>query len=189
MHIGPKANCPSGPPGGSTGPIAPAMRAPLHAQEPDHDRIRRDMDTLFKRGIVVATDGSASALRGETIAAAIAASSNRRLVIVTVSRGLSADEIRRLAHDLGDTGKARRALIAQILADASARAKDAGVVDVQSVSEHGDPAAAILTIAKREAADMIVVGKRGVGVFSELLIGSVSRTLLKCAPCAVTVVP
>ena len=139
--------------------------------------------------VLVATDGSASALRAEAVAIGVAAGCGSRLVIVTVSRGLPGDEIRRLAQAEGDTSKARHALIQKIQEAAQGRAAGANVTDVRLVSDHGDPAETILSIAGREQADLVVIGKRGVGAISQLLLGSVSKSIVDKAPCAVTIVP
>lgn len=147
------------------------------------------MHPSLNSGVLVATDGSTSAARAEGVAAAIAAGCGRRLVIVTISRGLPEAELRRLAHVEGDLGKARHALIETILEEASDRARRAGVADVTTFSDHGDPAATILAIAEREQVDLIVLGRRGVGALSRMLMGSVSRSVVDGARCAVTVVP
>lgn len=139
--------------------------------------------------VLVATDGSASALRAETIAVGIAAGCGSKLVIVTISRGLSGEEIRRLAHSEGDISKARHALIRQILEAAEKRAANSNVTNIQLVSYHGDPADAILAVARREEADLIVIGRRGVGAIAQFLLGSVSKSIVDKASCAVTVVP
>jgi nucleotide-binding universal stress UspA family protein len=147
------------------------------------------MYVSLSRGVLVATDGSTSAARAETVAATIAAGCKCKLVILTISKGLPADELRRLAHSEGDLGAARRALVEQILEDAADRAKRAGVTEIQSLADHGDPATRIVSTAERESVDMIVVGKRGLGGLAQLLLGSVSRAVVDHAPCAVTVVP
>jgi nucleotide-binding universal stress UspA family protein len=41
----------------------------------------------------------------------------------------------------------------------------------------GPPSAAIIKVAADEQADLVVVGRRGRGGFSELLLGSVSHQL------------
>jgi nucleotide-binding universal stress UspA family protein len=147
------------------------------------------MHISLNRGVLVATDGSTSAARAEGVAAAIAAGCRSRLVIVTISRGLPDAELRRLAHIEGDLGKARHTLISNILAEAADRARRAGATDVTTLSDHGDPAAAIISIAEREQVDLIVLGRRGMGALSQLLLGSVSRSVVDRASCAVTVVP
>jgi nucleotide-binding universal stress UspA family protein len=141
------------------------------------------------RGILVATDGSEGAARAEGVACAIASGCKCKLVILTISRGLSDVEIRRLAHIEGDIGKARHVLIERILGEATARASEAGVAEVRPITEPGDPATTILAVAAREQVDLIVIGKRGVGALSRIAFGSVSRSVSDHASCAVAVVP
>ncbi|HEX6164122.1 MAG TPA: universal stress protein [Vicinamibacterales bacterium] len=52
----------------------------------------------------------------------------------------------------------------------------------------GPPTAAIVRAAKRARADVIVMGWRGHGAVRRLLAGSVSRSVVREAPCAVLVV-
>ena len=52
----------------------------------------------------------------------------------------------------------------------------------------GSPAAAVARSAKREQADLLVIGSRGVTEFQPMLLGSVSRKLLMQASCPVLVV-
>ena len=52
----------------------------------------------------------------------------------------------------------------------------------------GSPAAAVARSAKREQADLLVIGSRGVTEFQPMLLGSVSRQLLMQASCPVLVV-
>ncbi len=52
----------------------------------------------------------------------------------------------------------------------------------------GPPSLAIIRAAKRARADVIVVGWRGHGVIRRLLAGSVSRDVVRAAPCSVLVV-
>jgi len=52
----------------------------------------------------------------------------------------------------------------------------------------GSPAVAVARSAKREQADLLVIGSRGVTEFQPMLLGAVSRKLLMQAPCPVLVV-
>ncbi len=52
----------------------------------------------------------------------------------------------------------------------------------------GNPVDAVARLAKREQADLLVIGSRGVTEFQPMLLGSVSRRLLMQAPCPVLVV-
>jgi len=60
--------------------------------------------------------------------------------------------------------------------------------DVRAKLLRGRPAEVIARSAKRERADLLVIGSRGVTEFQPMLLGSVSRKLLMQAPCPVLVV-
>jgi nucleotide-binding universal stress UspA family protein len=59
-------------------------------------------------------------------------------------------------------------------------------LDLSPSIVQGQPAAALLAAA--EDADLLVVGSRGHGGFTRLLLGSVSEQLAHHAPCPVTIV-
>jgi nucleotide-binding universal stress UspA family protein len=52
----------------------------------------------------------------------------------------------------------------------------------------GSPSVVVARSAKREQADLLVIGSRGVTEFQPMLVGSVSRKLLMQSPCPVLVV-
>jgi nucleotide-binding universal stress UspA family protein len=60
--------------------------------------------------------------------------------------------------------------------------------DVRVRVVDGPPAAAIVGAAKRNRADVIVMGWRGHRAVRRLLVGSVSRSVVRAAPCSVLVV-
>ena len=59
---------------------------------------------------------------------------------------------------------------------------------VRFSSLEGSPAAALLEASRDEEADVIVVGRRGIGTLEKLVLGSVSEKLLQLAPCPVVLV-
>ncbi|MBI5854151.1 MAG: universal stress protein [Nitrospirae bacterium] len=76
---------------------------------------------------------------------------------------------------------------ARLLERAEAKAAATGW-DVRAKLLRGRPAEAIARLAKREKADLLVVGSRGVTEFQPMLLGSVSRKLLMQVSCPVLVV-
>jgi nucleotide-binding universal stress UspA family protein len=52
----------------------------------------------------------------------------------------------------------------------------------------GHPAEQIVRAAEQHKVDLIILGHRGHGMFERWLLGSVSRTVIAYAPCAVMVV-
>ena len=76
----------------------------------------------------------------------------------------------------------------QILERAEKVAYDAGIKKVSCGILAGDPADGILAAAKREKADLIVLGTRGYGEIKGLLLGSVSHKVAARAHCPVLTV-
>jgi nucleotide-binding universal stress UspA family protein len=142
--------------------------------------------------ILAATDGSEAADRAVEFAAILATRLGATLQILNVV-GLcdppqhELEERSRWEHMT--PGEFRNAISAQILSAAAQRAKKLGIPNAQLVSEIGDVATSITDTAKRDATDIIVLGKRGLGRLPGLLLGSVSQKLVSVAPCAVIVVP
>jgi nucleotide-binding universal stress UspA family protein len=88
-----------------------------------------------------------------------------------------------------DTTPAEGNLSERLLEDAQQRAGWTGVKPVKTLERRGDPAQAIIDTIMEEKVDAIVIGRRGRGRLSGLLLGSVSQKLISLAPCAVIVVP
>lgn len=76
----------------------------------------------------------------------------------------------------------------EILQRAVDRARDLGVTQVGKTSSDGDPADAILDMAEKAGADMIVIGHRGLGRLKTMLMGSVAYKVNQHAECTVVTV-
>jgi nucleotide-binding universal stress UspA family protein len=143
--------------------------------------------------IVVAADGSENAMRAVDAAAELAAKLGARLTIVAVGPDPAtlAKQLEPYARTEGLENDLPR-LLASVepvfLEPARERARSHGVADLRSCTLAGDPADCIVSFAREEAADLLVVGSRGHGRLSGLLLGSVSQKLAAHAPCSVLIV-
>jgi nucleotide-binding universal stress UspA family protein len=61
-------------------------------------------------------------------------------------------------------------------------------VDVVTHAREGDPADAILDVAEEQAADLIVVGNKGMTGAKRFLLGSVPNKVSHHAPCSVMII-
>ena len=61
-------------------------------------------------------------------------------------------------------------------------------LESEMLEEYGDPSEEIARVAAEGGFDLIVVGSRERGAVAEILLGSVSKTLVRTAPCPVLVV-
>lgn len=170
------------------------------------------------KSILVATDGSVLSGKALARAIELAGSSGARLTIVNVldvlpvgqslrrfvQAELAAPTLRPLtppllnSYGIGSV-EAVEALDTQsravaqlvsdrILADAQGAAQAAGIKEVSTVSAAGEPATEIVAAARAAEADLVVVGRRGLGGVTELLLGSVSQKVLHHAAGDVLVV-
>lgn len=98
---------------------------------------------------------------------------------------MSADEHRWREHTHGVARERTQEHLDRLLHEAGADRSSAAVECLVVADER--PARALLRLAER--ADGLVVGSRGRGGFSGLLLGSVSQQVVQHAPCPVTVVP
>lgn len=61
-------------------------------------------------------------------------------------------------------------------------------INYKVLLQHGDPANAICKAAEEVRADLIIMGTRGIGLVSEMLLGSVSHHVIQHASCPVMTV-
>lgn len=89
-----------------------------------------------------------------------------------------------LARVGSDSFKAMLQYADFLVGEAAEHARRAGVTDVETRVEQGDPAEEIAAWAADRAADLIVCGSRGIGRWKSLLLGSTSSRLNQLAGCS-----
>lgn len=137
--------------------------------------------------ILVALDGSTHATSALELASDIASKYGATLhVLSAIEQSDLPESLRQFAEAENIEGSDLRVyqMIAErIVKDASARAKAIGVKAVKTTVRNGDAAKAIVSYAKDNDVDMIVMGSRGLSDLEGLLMGSVSHTVNHLAPC------
>ena len=69
------------------------------------------------------------------------------------------------------------------------RATDFSDIDYETQEEIGEPSSRLIDVCNRVDADILVVGRRGSGLFRRMVVGSVANHVVHEAPCPVLVVP
>ncbi len=146
---------------------------------------------MFKR-MLVPVDGSKGAERALLAAVDLQkAVAGEELMILTVFRHHSQLEasLAMVRHpDPDNIDDAMRAHAKEIAERAKRLATDAGAVGVRAFVKNGPPARSIVAFSNERAADLIVLGSRGLGSIEEYLLGSVSHKVTGLAKCPVMVV-
>jgi nucleotide-binding universal stress UspA family protein len=138
------------------------------------------------QSIVVGTDGSETAQRAVDHATRLAAALGGRLHLVSAYQPLRGSRIDAPEGAAKVWAIAPDAEVEAIVEEALARIRATGVT-VKSHTVTGDPADALLEVAERENADLIVVGNRGMHGMHRVL-GSVPNKVSHRARCSVLIV-
>jgi nucleotide-binding universal stress UspA family protein len=144
---------------------------------------------LFTR-IVVGTDGSETASEAVSRAVEVAKLAGAQLSIVSAYEPVSKRRVEAeqegappdVQHEINP-----REDVNLVLEAAAASAKQDGV-EVQTHPVEANPADAILEIAEKTGADLIVVGNKGMTGARRFLLGSVPNNVSHHAPCSVMIV-
>ncbi len=148
---------------------------------------------MFKN-ILVALDGSKHAKRAAVIATDLAQRYKSRLQFITVTKKPPpriSDDLRHymeIEHLTGTPEELVSDTVSKILSDAEKHARKKGVKQVQRIAQSGPVARTITGFAKRQKADLIVMGCRGLGEAEGMLLGSVSHKVVSLADCPVMTV-
>ncbi len=141
--------------------------------------------------IVVGTDGSATASKAVGKAADLAALASATLVVVSAYRPVPEERLRSeragAPEDIAYRVN-REEDVGRILEDAKKLAESRGVNKIQMESADSGPSEAILDIAERVGADLIVVGSQGMTGTKRFLLGSVPNRIAHHTPCDVLIV-
>ena len=140
--------------------------------------------------IVVGTDGSETASKAVTAAVEVARRHAATLHIVSAFAPVTRQRVHeagRQVTDDDDWTVNPREDVDATLRDAEQRTAGTGI-DVRTYAREGDPADAILDVAEEIAADLIVVGNKGLTGAKRFLLGSVPNKVSHHAPCSVLIV-
>lgn len=139
--------------------------------------------------LLVATDGSTTALKAVTEAVSIADSVRAELSIVNVvylsplaySSGVQGT-IDRVLRELREEGE-------RIVSEGKQIAEERGIkADARMIDSGHSPVVAITELADKNEIDLIVLGTRGLGGFQKLVLGSVANGIVHYSKCSVMVV-
>ncbi len=133
--------------------------------------------------VVVGYDASPGAVRALDAAVTVALAFDEPLVVV-----YGVDPPGGRGEEFAEHARALREIGERVVADAVARAADRGV-RVEVELGHGRPAQALVDVAARRDARVIVVGSYGEGRVRGALLGSTPYRLLGLADRPVLVVP
>ncbi len=126
--------------------------------------------------VVVGTDGSDSSYLAVDRAARIAADSDATLVIACAYHPARAEDVSRAQDELG--GDVAYQVVGSTPAEetvrtAAERAKRAGAAKIDTVVIDGEPVATLAKVVSERAADLLVIGNRGLNTLAGRILGSV----------------
>ena len=138
--------------------------------------------------IVVGTDGSETAAKAVARAAELAGGLGCAMHVVSAYEPVTEAELKRERAAARDERVAfhRQEEVDEVLERTAEQLN--GAVDVHYHARVGDPARAILDVARDAGAQLIVVGNRGMAGARRFLLGSVPNTVSHHAHCDVMIV-
>lgn len=144
----------------------------------------------FYNTILVPVDGSNTAERALQAARELAAASGAEVITlsVAVDRDVMPSELMATGQiSKKDIQDDRRRQAAEVAQKAAKALQDAGIIARDEVTV-GDPAHCIIERSRELDAPLVVIGRRGLTGFRELIMGSVSNKVVHYADCPVLVI-
>jgi nucleotide-binding universal stress UspA family protein len=149
---------------------------------------------MFKR-IMAAIDGSAHANRAIDHAADLASHYGAELILLHVMASPASahvppelHDVLRVAHLKVTKVEILRRVAEDLLQEGEIRARQSGSRIVRTLIGEGDVADSIVSHAKNEGVDLIVMGRRGLGSVASIVLGSVSQKVGHSCECALMTV-
>ena len=141
--------------------------------------------------IMVPVDGSKHASRAVALASELALWYGAELIVLHVMKKIGSSRVykeletyARVEHITVSELVRFETVANQIVAWAESQAQQAGVWWVDQMIASGNPGPTIVDCANKNGVDLIVMGRRGLGRVTELLLGSVSHRVTQLADCA-----
>jgi nucleotide-binding universal stress UspA family protein len=143
------------------------------------------------RNIVVGTDGSETASKAVTRAAELAAASSATLSIVSAFRPVPPERLRNeragAPEDIAYVVNSRED-VDHLLSVAKKFAESSGANSVRTEAVDSEPSEALIEVAERVSADLIVVGSQGMTGARRFILGSIPNRVAHHTPCDVLIV-
>ena len=140
--------------------------------------------------ILVCSDGSEHAMHAASIAAEVAAKFGSQISIINVITQQMEPVL--LAMDAGpiswNTADEAFEQSQQDIERRTGEVFEKAGIKFDCIRERGHAADRIVEVAERENVDLIVLGSRGLGTFTRLVLGSVSDGVMHHAHCPVLIV-
>ena len=146
---------------------------------------------MYKK-VMVGLDGSEHGLKAARTAIELAQRDEAELHLVTVTREYKVSpQLRQYLEAenlMGSPKYVMGELTHQIVETAEELAQQAGLAKIKTAVREGKPARSILSYAKNNRIELIVLGSRGVGELEAALLGSVSQKVSLLSECTVMIV-
>jgi len=135
--------------------------------------------------IIYPTDGSKTAKKALEFAAHIAKDTKAEIIVLSVADAKLRGFPRAMEPQMMQELKKE----AQKIAEKARKELEKDGLKVQAMTAEGSPSEEIVRLARKEKADLIVMGTHGITGLARVIIGSVADHVIREAQCPVVLVP